>query len=356
MRLWRRRLAPYAFCRRDRAGRVRALSAQAYLRRLHLACVLAVAAVVALTNAHRLLVPAFAGGAHGFTGGLGVLAALGGLLLVTQVDLQFGRLLHLRGTPPEEPLTPTLWWGGPGATPPDVLEAAADGWAVLEGAPPSSDDFDLLVVPGARGPRVLARAPDLPPAERSFRRIRRFHVVHRREFVRRFRSLVKTARGERRGGGTGFLFCPHLWLVPSLLREGRRGSRPVGRPFSAVFAPRTRRYLGGLLRALRVDVVYWEDAVTWADLRRVLGVAFECFDQGRCPVEERHFIGLPHVRVLVHEESGAGEPPPAGVPRSLRGPVATGARLLVILRDRGGERQDADTRAPADRRPVPLAH
>lgn len=353
LRLRRRRLPPYLFCRRDAAGRVRALPAQAYLRRLHLGCVLAVACVVALTNAQRLLGSALDAGPHGLTSGLGTLAALGGLLLVLQVDLQFGRLLHVRSTPPEEPLTPTLWWGGPGEAPPDVLEAAAEGWAVQEGPPPDPDEVDLLVVPGASGPRLLARTPHLPPAERAFRRLRRFHVVHRRELVRRLRSLVKSVRHERQGG-TGFLLAPHLWLVPSLLRDGPRGTRPVGRPYHAVFAPRTRRYVGGLLRALQVDVVYWEDGVTWPDLRRVLGVAFECFDQGRTPVRERHFLGLPRVRVLLHEEAGDAAPA-AGVPRSLRGPVATGARVLVILRDRGGTRDEAREQAPSDRLPAPLA-
>jgi hypothetical protein len=184
--------------------------------------------------------------------------------------------------------------------------------------------------------------------------MRRFHVVNRREFFRRFHSVVKEARPARRRGGTGFLFCPHVWLVPSLLRDGEKGASGVGRPFAHVFTPRLRRYLGGFLREIGVDVVYWEDAVAWADLRRVLGVAFECWDQRHTPVKERHFVGIPRVRVVLHEEDAEEATESATRPTGWRPPVAAGARILVILRDRGGDIARSRTTAPSGRRPQPV--
>jgi hypothetical protein len=245
---------------------------------------------------------------------------------------------------------------GLGAPPPPTLltEAREDGWAILTGPPPPADDYDLVAGPGARGPRTLRLHPELAPADRSFRRLRRFHVVHRRDFFRRFRTVVKDSRRARRRGGTGFLFCPHVWLVPSLLRDGERGATGVGRPFARVFSSRLRRYLGGFLRDIGVDVVYWEDAITWADLRRVLGVAFECWDQRHTPVKDRHFVGIPRVRVVLHEEDAAEATEPATRPAGWRPPVAAGARILVILRDRGGEAVRPRPCAPSDRRPQPV--
>lgn len=354
VRLARRPLVPYLFCRRDDRDRVRAVPAQVYLRRMHALAVLATALVVALVNADRLFEPGLAHGRHGFTGGLGLIAAMAGLLLVTHIDLQFGRLLSVRGTPPETPLTPTLAWQGPGPVPPDVAEAAGEGWKVLDAPLPEEDEVDLFVGPWATGPAVLARCPERTRNERSFLRTRRFHVVHRRDVFRRLKSLVKETRTQRLRGGTGFLFCPHVWLVPSLLRDGRRGARPVGRPYSAVFSSRSRRYLGGFLRDLGVDVLYWEDAVTWPDLRRVLGVALECWDQRRVPILERHFVGLPRVRVVLHEESQEPGVASARRPRGVRGPVATGARILVVLRDRGGDAVRDAVASPSDRRPAPI--
>ena len=359
VRMARRPLPLYLFCRRDRRGRLRAVSAQTFLRRLHLACVLLLALATALGNADRLADPEMTGGRFAFTGGLGLLAAVAALILTARANSEFGRLLALRGVPPETPLQPTVWWRtavtAPPAPPPsDLLEAREDGWAILAGTEARADAYDLVAGPGVSGPRALRLHPELPRADRAFRRMRRFHVVHRREFFRRFHSVVKEARAARRRGGTGFLFCPHVWLVPSLLRDGEKGASGVGRPFAHVFTPRLRRYLGGFLREIGVDVVYWEDAVAWADLRRVLGVALECWDQRHTPVKERHFVGIPRVRVVLHEEDAEEATEPATRPTGWRPPVAAGARILVILRDRGGDIARSRTTAPSGRRPQPV--
>jgi len=354
LRMARRPLAPYLFCRRDEGRGVRVVRAQTVLRRLHLVCTLSLALVVTLGNADRLATAGLAGGAYAFTGCLGLLAALPALLLMARVDLHFGRLLCVRTEPPEEPLTPTLWWDGPLPPPVVATEARAQGWDLLPGGLPPLADYDLVAGPTAAGPRKVELDPTAPASQREFSRRRRFHVVHRRDFLRRFQALLKETRPRAEGRGTGFLFCPHMWLVPSLLRDTGRAATPVGRPFQAVFAPRLRRYLGMWLRALQVDVIYWEDAVRWQDLRRVLGVTFECYDQGRLPLRARHFVGVPRVRVVIQEEDGPGGPTRIQAPQMPRAPVGSGARVLVILRDRGGAKERTESQAPSDRRPLPL--
>ena len=354
LRLARRPLAPYMFCRRDPKHGVRVVSAQTVLRRLHLVCTLGLALVVTLGNADRLTQGGLVGGDYAFTGCLGLLASLPALLLMAQVDLHFGRLLCVRTEPPELPLVPTLWWDSSFPPPAVATEVRTQGWELLAGGTPREEDFDLVLGPSAAGPRRVYLDPALCAEDREFARRRRFHVVHRREFVRRFEALVKETRPLAEGRGTGFLFCPHMWLVPSLLRDAGGAATPVGRPFQTVFAPRLRRYLGMLLRAMQVDVIFWEDAVRWPDLRRVLGVAFECYDQGRLPLRARHFVGVPRVRVVIQEEDGPGGPPRDQAPGLPRAPVGSGARVLVILRDRGGATERTESQAPSDRRPIPL--
>jgi hypothetical protein len=124
----------------------------------------------------------------------------------------------------------------------------------------------------------------------------------------------------------------------------------VGRPYREVFSSRLRRYLGGVLRRLEIDFVYWEDAVTWGDLRRVFVVLFESHDQDRVPLRERAFVGLPRVEVLV-QDPGAERPRRAATPADGT-PPALRARVLVVRRRRGGEEVEAPL--PPDRRRTPV--
>ena len=147
-----------------------------------------------------------------------------------------------------------------------------------------------------------------------------------------------------------------MWLVQGIVRdvdEEPTGDRPpgallvggiLGRPYAEVFPTRLRRYLGEVLRTLQIDMVFWEDAISWAEMRAVFGVCFEIYDQGRAPLEERHFLGMPRVRVVIQEEDdvAATEPP------------ALQARILMVLRDRGGEEEEVAPPAPGSRRREPL--
>ena len=116
------------------------------------------------------------------------------------------------------------------------------------------------------------------------------------------------------------------------------------------FDPRVRRYIGAILRKLEIDVMFLEDSITWKDVRRVLGVMFETYDQGRAPLRERHFVGLPRVRVVIQEEAADAEPPkaiPAGDPFAGPDAMAGMTRVLLITRDRG-DKDEIEELDPVD--------
>jgi hypothetical protein len=354
VRLARRPLAPYVFTRSDATGAVRTVRAQTLLRRVHLLCTLALALLVTLGNSDRLAHAGLARGPYSFTACLGLLACLASVLLMARVDLHFGRLLCARTDPPETPLDPTLGWMGPAPVPVHVAAARTQGWTVTPTALAEPELVDLVTGPGAQGPRRVELDPAATDADRAFRLKRRLDVVYRRELLRRLEALLKQTRDVLRKRGSGTLFCPHSWLIPCLLRDSGRTATPFGPPFHAVFHGRLRRYLGGVLRTLQVDVIYFEDGVRFPDLKRVLGVAFECYDQGRVPLRAHHFVGLPRVRVLLQQEDGPGAPRAPHVPGLPRAPVGSGARVLVILRDRGGALDLSEVQSPSDHRPAPL--
>lgn len=352
LRLRRKSLTPYLFCRRGRDGGVKAVRAQVLLRRAYLIAMLAVALVLALGHCERLLRPGMVQGTNAFTAGLAVLASVPAVLLVLRASQHLAHVYCLGRTPPETPLVPTLWWAGAGSAPAAVAEVREDGWELLEGPRQPPADYDLRTPP-AGSPRGVAWDLKAPRPQRAFARSRRLHVVHRREALRRLEALWKRTRPEQGSEHSATLFCPHAWLLHSLLRDQGGGAEPLGPSFEDVFQPRTRRYWALILGRLELDLILWDDALRWADLRRVLGVVFECYDQGRAPVQERHFVGLPRVRVLVQRDAGPGAQPPAPRPGLPRTPVGGGARILLVLRDRGGEAARSEVDRPADRRPAP---
>jgi hypothetical protein len=349
--LRRKVLAPYVFCRRRRDGGVKAVRAQTLLRRAYVLALFATALVLALGHGERLLRPGVVQGAHALTAGLAVLASVPAVLLAWRASHHVADVYCIGRPPPETPLLPTLWWAGVGAAPHPVAEVREDGWELIEGPRRDPEEYDLRTPP-AGSPRGLAWDVAAPRAERAFARLRRFHVVHRRLALGRLAGLWKRTR-PRGGAPSATLFCPHAWLLHSLLRDHGAGAEPTGPLFETVFSRRTRRYWGLILGGLGLDVVMWDDTVAWPDLERVLRVAFECYDQRHVPVQERHFVGLPRVRVLIHRDAGPGEPPApvrAGVPHP---PVGGGARVLMVLRDRGGEGVRDEVQSPSGRRPAP---
>jgi hypothetical protein len=350
----------YLFCRRDEKDRARTIPVHVYLQRAHAGIVLLLGLIVALAGAQRLWMNSAPRAPFTFTTWLGVLATLCSIILLVRAGIHFQRVLGGGTPPPETPLTPTLWIQDPERHgEPWQRVARESGWLALLGAQTPAHEFDL-VLGDATGPRRFAPRPPLSDEDARFLLERRFHIVMRRRFHRRFQSLYKRLRAEQPAQGSGFLFCPHVWLVPGVVRDvepkARGGSGSLTGPvlygpsYAEAFPHRIRRYIGGVLRDLEIDIIYWEDAVGWPDIRRVLGVAFEIHDQRRGPLQGRHFIGLPRVRVVVQEEEA--DPDPTGDPLRPRKPTlekkAPGhARILLIVRDRG-DYEDLDVPDPVD--------
>lgn len=352
---------PYRLCRRDPQGRWRVVSLTTFAIRAQVAGTLLCALLAALGQAGRLFVPQWPRPPFALTGALGLVASAACLLLAGRLGSWLLRVGGARGEIPERPLVPTLWARDGSAGPEAAWLTAArrSGWIVLRSSDPPLAGFDLVA--GLEGhPRAVGEPAQGEAAEdASFRLARRFHVVHRRAFFRGFERLFKAARPGCRPPGSGFVFAPHIRFLPGLLRdqETARGTgsalpRLHGPAYVTVFDARSRRYIGSVLRDLEVDVVFFEDAVTWADLRRVFGVVFECYDQRRTPLDPRWFQGLPRVRVLLQAEPAELDREEGGAP-SPADPAPALARTLVILRDRGEGDIDVDAPTPGSRRRTP---
>jgi len=353
----------YHLYRREADGRFRAVTIDGYLRSAFFLAAAFLSLVAALAQAPRLGRAMVPSGAFALTLALGISATVGALYLVLRAGLHVRQIYGHPRRSPEIPLVPTLWWPGGDEDADWVVAARQRGWRIACDARPPAGGFDL-VVGHDDDPRRFRPVEGLPVDDALFRLERRFHVVMRRAFHRRFHSLHKMITAPPRPAGCGYLFCPFAWPVRGVVRDtggvdpddpdGRPlGGALVGLPYEAVFAPRLRRYLGGVFRALDLDVLYWEDRVAWDDLRRVTGILFETYDQRRFPAEDRHFVGLARIRVVIQEpedgdDTGPGEAPSEDVPPPLR------ARVLVVRRDDGGREVEAPDRAPSTRRPEPV--
>ncbi len=381
----------YYFCRRGKQGQARYIPVRAYLRRRLLAATAFLVWVTALGQSGRLWDAAWPEQPFAFTTWLALLASLCGLVLLEHAGVHFRRMVG-RGAPlPEVPLVPTLWIRSTSPTTQTVHDdtttfwrdtATREGWHVVDAQSAPRTGFDLMVGDPNHPQRLEPRgiegiqdpfAVELSPADAAFRLTRRFHVTKRRMFFRRLKTLFKALRHCDRSEGTGFLFCPHVWLIPGVTRDADPRSTSTSGPqlhgplYADVFSHRIRRYVGAMLRDMDIDVIFWEDAVGFADVRRVLRVMFENHDQSRTPARASQFAGIPRVRVLIQSEIADFSAPtddvtssvedtsfeeamdhpthptsiddsPQGSPGSTTdtdGAVHT--RLLMILRDRGGE-------------------
>ena len=374
--------ATYYFCRRDRRGRARYIPVRAYLRRRLLAATAFLVFVTALGQSGRLWDAAWPERPFAFTTWLALLASLCALVLLGHAGVHIRRMIG-GGLPlPEVPLIPTLWIRTPD-TPHAIATddnatfwrdtATREGWHVVDAPDAPRTGFDLIVGdvnhPQRLEPRGIEGIQDpfaatLSDVDAAFRLTRRFHITKRRMFFRRFERLFKALRGCDRSEGTGFLFCPHVWLIPGVTRDAdprstsTGGPKVHGPPYADVFSHRIRRYVGTMLRDMDIDVIYWEDAVAFSDIRRVLRVLFENHDQERIPARASQFAGIPRVRVLIQAETADVMAPPQedghandghNSPSAYESPTEapTHARIFMILRDRGGD-HDASSVAPVD--------
>lgn len=189
-------------------------------------------------------------------------------------------------------------------------------------------------------------------------RLRRRAVVQSRRAVYRGVSrLWKLAAARSFQRGHGFWFAPHLWFVPGLTRDEDEGlAATIGPPYRLVFPRAARAHLREVLGGLEVDLLFVEDGVDFRRLRRVLSTLFEVHDLfgDRRLEDERHFTGLPGVRVILHDlqldtplmRTGYPEPDYDDLGR---------ARVLHVFRDRGGEEDEVLTPTDHDTQPAPAA-
>lgn len=348
---------PVLLCRRDARGGPLMIGVERWIRRAFAAALLLVLATLGLGQATRIDHAGLPIGPWASTGALATLASLAAFLIVGRTA---SHLVRLGGgaNGPGEPFAPRLGVL-PGVPAGPWHDAALDeGLALVPLQEPRrpADTIDLVL--GDPGdPRRLEPRADASVEDLRWQIRRRLHVVMRRRVRKPLRRLVKAVVAARGMRGTGCLFCPHVWIVPGLMRDldptrGRnRLAAPmqVGPAYRVLFDNTTRQYLGSMFRAVEIDLIYFGDGLAWKHWNSVLGVLYECWDQGRTPVRPRHFAGLPGVRVDIEDEPAESEPPkPGWLPAGAR------TRVLIVQRDHGGSKAKEETPAPSTREPMPL--
>ncbi|HEY1380518.1 MAG TPA: hypothetical protein VGF55_27200 [Gemmataceae bacterium] len=194
---------------------------------------------------------------------------------------------------------------------------------------------------------------------------RRDEVQARRKVVAGLERLFKVAAGRPAKGGSGYWVAPHFWFVAGLMRDGEGDadlgddailSRTVGPPYHRVLSHAARHHAYRLMRAVRVDLIFVEDGVTFRRLRKVLRVLFEVYDVhgGRRPAEEVDFRGLPGTRVLIHDFQ-FDEPFKSEVYPEPKYDYLGRARILHVFRDRGEQEEPLESPFDFGRTPAPAA-
>ena len=120
-----------------------------------------------------------------------------------------------------------------------------------------------------------------------------------------------------------------------------------------MFPLEARHYFLQIMTALELDLVFVEDGVRFKKLQWVIRQIFELYDVfgGDQRAEEKHFVGVPGVRVLIHDfrlddpfhSETYPEPDYEDVGR---------ARILHVFRERGEEDDEVET--PIDMRGIPV--
>jgi hypothetical protein len=191
---------------------------------------------------------------------------------------------------------------------------------------------------------------------------RRWEIRQRRNLMHGLKRLFKFAAGTRHAAGMGFWIAPQHWYIQGLTRDSSDREheeslidRIIGPPFHRVIAPEARFHFGQVTQSLAVDLILVEDGISFRRFSRVIRVLFEIYDMhgGMQQAEDRHFLGLPGVKVMLHdfdltsvpawERSDYPEPEYDEVGR---------ARILHIFKDRGEFEELAPV--PEDWKGVPV--
>ncbi len=249
------------------------------------------------------------------------------------------------------------------------------GWEVVF-APESARacDVQLRAVPSPMPPladpvqwpaAVSAKAVEVPELQDKLQR--RAEIQRRRQLMRGLQLLFKHASRRSFRRGSGFWIAPHYWYIAGMTRDvdeddldsqgGTIVSGIIGPAYHVLFSRAARNHFHVVLAALDVDLLFVEDGVDFKRLRAVLAAMFEHFDihGDRQRLEDRHLVGLPGTRVIVHDFE-FGEPlRRKGYPEPDYDTLGR-ARILHVFRDRG-EHEDP-VLDPVDIRdmPVPMAN
>lgn len=228
------------------------------------------------------------------------------------------------------------------------------------------DAYSSVSVPVRLGPSpgpgqgrwALAATPEqLAQPDFHERLLRRSTIRRRRQFLHGLHDLWKQARRLPLTDVNGFWLAPHLWYVPMLFQdeEGRdAGQGERGVAYHPRIPLEARAEVRRVLRGAEIDLLFVERGITGRDLRHVFRALFEYDDLfgSQRRAEERHFVGIPGVRVLIHDHQLGKPLVDSGHVEPDYGVLAC-ARILHVFRDEGGAEQDQ--LAPRDRQGIPIS-
>ncbi len=253
-----------------------------------------------------------------------------------------------------------------------VKTAARIGWS-LRCAPKEKDacavPIRLREKPLERDPFAEIRWPlevsveEIATIKVAQRLERRFVLQVRRQIARGLEKLLRFAAQRKFTRGNGFWIGLQHWFILGLSRDVGEESADfrhhgvlqdiIGPPYFALFSQPARHHFLRVMNSLELDLIFVEDGVRHRKLQRVIQQIFEIYDifGENQRAEERHFVGLPGLRVLIHEfelnrpfrSSPYPEPDYDDVGR---------ARILHVFKDRGEHEEKLEL--PFHFRGVPL--
>jgi hypothetical protein len=192
----------------------------------------------------------------------------------------------------------------------------------------------------------------IPPRDRLFYLNRADFIGKRRIFYRGLARLLKICRASSFRGGSGFIFIPHCYFVEGLHRDDRNEhieeDRIIGPGFQELFGLNVRRFLYDVLRAMDIDIIFFEDGIRFEGLRSVFEMIFELYhNRGvHFRLEEHHFLGLTDTRVVIElirpdlpRDEHEGFPETHFINLSQ-------ARILMVFKDRGGAKDLHPSQSP----------
>lgn len=222
-------------------------------------------------------------------------------------------------------------------------------WAAVGGFVVIARDIIRLAMLGfVFNPRRIAAVVSAPGDSADAARIlRRNEIRNRRRIIRGLQKLMKRAARLTRVRSTGLWIGLQHWFVPGLSTDGVSHAREdrettafdgvVGPPYHRVFPPEARYHFLQMAMALEIDLIFVEHGLTFRRLSRVLRVLFETYDMygGRQRAEERHFVGLPRTRVVIHnyDQTNPGSHGRKSYPEPDYQEIGR-ARILHVFKDR----------------------